>query len=218
MARSVSLFLSVLLVVIGALATLRLALVVAGTPRSSWLDEYPRMIEPDLAVSPAVLARTTAVSRVAADPSLARVQLAACRPANEICRNEVDDALRVDPSSSELWSYRASLFVRTLDFREELYRSLRSSYVTGPREGWIAGGRVIFGLGLYPVLPEDLRGKVVGDLDLVLRNASLSGPLVERYATDPAFRTLAAPAFEQISPEVIEWFIGRVREVVRTGT
>jgi hypothetical protein len=85
------------------------------------------------------------------------------------------------------------------------------SYRTAAKEGWIAAGRVILGLRLYPVLSEDLKAKVGDDLALVIDYDQFSGALTATYLAEASLRKSAQPALEKLVPARLRKFIDLVR-------
>ena len=59
------------------------------------------------------------------------------------CLAAIDDALRANPSSGELWLFEARVLFRSGDLGDAMVDALRRSYRTTPDEGWIASERVL---------------------------------------------------------------------------
>jgi hypothetical protein len=203
--RFVVLALAVIGISVGALATLRLAAVVSGTPVSLWLESYPRLLGGELQEATGWQSRAKSLAPLLGDPALMRAQLESClvaeepgstQPANAIdCVKGIDNALQLAPFSGELWLERARRLLLAGEFGEPVFETLRIAYRVAPREGWIASGRVVLGLRMFPLLPSDLRGRVKDDLGIVLTNTQLSAPLVDAYAKDLTLRQAAEGAF-----------------------
>ena len=126
----------------------------------------------------------------------------------------VDEALRASPASSELWLFKASQYAAAGNFGEEMMKSLRNSYRTAPREGWIASQRVLLGLRLFPALAPDLQASVSADLRLVLDYPQLSQPLVNAYATDSSLRAAAFAPLHALPTDALQHFVSLVRAAV----
>ena len=223
MARRIVLALAFAGLVVTAIATVRLGAVVAATPARLWLIEYPRLV--DLAEPADESTRSLAewLVRFLDDPDLLRARIGVCaeiagaRGPNtglESCLAVLDDALRANPSSGELWLFRASLLFYANELGPPIATALRYSYRTSPREGWLAAERILLGLRLYPLLPTDLQADVRSDLEMVMSNATFALPLLETYPRDPALRRAAAEALRDLRPDLLNKFVDMVRSYV----
>jgi hypothetical protein len=225
--RKIVLALTALGLAVCILATARLAAVVAATPPERWLAQDTRLIDLSVRVSPSTEVLAEQLSRLIGDPSLLRGRLARCSgeqgqpvvpPAErEACLAAIDDALRAAPSSSELWLFRATTLARSSDFGDALLAALRNSYTTGPREGWVASGRVVLALRLWFFLPPDLQDSARGDLALVLAN-NLAEPLARSYVADPAMRRAALPALQSLPSDLMDRFVWATRDAIQART
>ena len=203
--RFVVLALAVVGISVGTLATLRLAAVVSGTPVNLWLESYPRLLGGKVQEATGWRSRAESLAPLLGDPALMRAQLETClaygesgsaRAANSAdCVKGIDNALQLAPFSGELWLEKARQLLLGGEFGEPVFETLRVAYRVAPREGWIASGRVVLGLRMFPLLPSDLQGRVKDDLGIVLANEQLSAPLVDAYAKDLTLRRAAAGAF-----------------------
>src|SRR5947209_5684107 len=155
--------------VMGLIATLRLAAVVAATPARLWLVEYPRLVDLSAPPPQSVSERADALAQYLRDAALFSARAKACAHINDLprvppCLAVIDDALRASPSSGELWLFRARVVLQSSGLDEPFLFALRRSYQSAPREGWIAAERVVLGLRLYPLLPPDLQRRAESDL------------------------------------------------------
>lgn len=223
MARAIALFAILVGTFIGALATARLAAVVAATPMAMWLVEFPRLIDPTRPVSPSTAKQASSLAWIIADPLLLPAQFATCVPTSvgalpsvnlDHCLSVVNAALAANPASGEVWLHKAVMFANLGTFGPA-WSALRNACRTAPREGWIATERVIFGLRLYPALSDDLKLCIDRDLQLVLTWPLLAEPLARAYATDPLLRASAALPLRALPPEDISRFVNLVRHFGR---
>jgi len=218
--RRISLVSLLVIALIGAAATLRLAIVVAATPLSLWLVEVPRLIDWRFAEDTALASRARAAATRVSDPVEFTSQIGACaRPtdqADTTCSQLVDNALTSDPSSGELWLFKAWEQLRSGDLGASTWDALRNSYRFAPREAWLAADRVVVGLRVFPLLPDDLRNDVVSDLHLLLGSwSSQSAPLVQAYAADERLRDTATDALHSLSADEIQRFVSEVKRHIR---
>lgn len=206
-------------------ATLRLALVTAATPERLWLVESPPLVPEPGSVDAAAVDRARWVARFVSDPRLRTARLAPCvdaratargdgdlialQAATSECLARVEDALDSAPLSGELWLQKALLQFELGDF-PGFEASLRLSYGTAPREGWVAARRAPLGVAAYGGLPENLKTLVMGDLALLLTHKTLADSFVARFVADEAFRERALPLIEQLPPADQETFLGFV--------
>jgi hypothetical protein len=205
-------------------AILRLGVLVAATPTSLWLDAHPRLVdfsEPPNALSEAV---AETVSRLVEDPALIRSRLSDCRSDNgatgdsageralrsQRCLDLIDQALQTIPSSGELWLFRADRLLRAGQTDLAIV-SLRNSYATTAREGWIASGRVVVGLQIYPLLPADMQESVEADLRLVLHYPQFAELVAEAYKKNGALRRASASALQRLPSDLLDRFVATVR-------
>lgn len=207
----------------GLVATARLGAVLAATPASVWLVEYPRLVDLSTPVAPTVRSRADYLAAYLDDPALFHARQAACVPASENganargergadCLTVIDDTLRSNPSSGELWLLKAQVLMSQTGVGDEIFEALRNSYRTTPREGWIAAERVLAGLRLYPLLPADLQQDVLSDLELVLSDYRLAQPLTQAYPTDLALRRAGGEALRALPPDLLTRFVELVEE------
>jgi hypothetical protein len=206
----------------------RLGAIVASTPPSTWLAEFNALVRPRLAVDPAIRERAVLVGRYIDDPALMLARYPGCdsQPAaadagvaatESACLAIIEETLGQAPYSGELWYAKGLWLARAGQVDETLFESLRMSYRTAPLEGWIASGRVLLGLRLYAELPDDLKQRVGDDLVLVLQYDQFSDALTSSYAADEAFRKLAQPALEKLTPQQLRAFIDLVRWKTHRG-
>jgi hypothetical protein len=218
-ARSAFLSLVAFGLVIGLVSTFRLAAVVAATPTAQVFDEPLMLIDPDVVVEWDASARAEAIASRIGDPSLFRARLHSCQfdPDTyevdfDICLSAVDDALRAAPSSGELWLYKAQMLAASGEFGPALFAALRNSYRMAPHEGWIATPRVIFGLRVYPLLPEDVKSDVQADLVQIIGDGRLSHIVARAYAEDPSLRDAGGAALRTLPSDLMFRFAGITRE------
>jgi hypothetical protein len=226
-ARAITVLMSVIGLVVGVTATLRMAVVLAATPPSVWLAEFPPLVGGAIGTNPGVPLRAERIAQSINDPALVRSRLAACEAAGKggeggstpatSCLAVLDAGLRAAPASGELWLTKADLLLRTEGFGPSVIAALRQSYSAARREGWIASSRVVFGLKLFPLLPDDLKTAAAGDLVLVLNYPVHARALMRAYVDDTALRQAAAPALEQLSPSLVDKFVRAVRSAELWG-
>jgi hypothetical protein len=208
------------------MAALRLGAVVSATPASLWLDPYPRLVDPASPVDDATRSRAEFLAGVLGDASLMRGAIDLCirgatasvgagETESARCLSIIDQALRSMPSSGELWLARARLLLVDGHDGEPVFEALRNSYRVSAREGWIAGGRVVLGLRIFPLLPPDLRERVKDDFRLVMTHPSLSAALVGAYAADPGLRQTAAPVLLGLPDDDVREFAELVHDRIR---
>lgn len=193
------------LAAITIVAGARIALVLSATPTEYWLTELYALVQMGVPVDTATLHRAEQLSKYLDDPAFVLTRLPACTEdaSNNAgtCLEVIDAGLSAIPTSGELWLARAHMLLAGGYADEEFLAALRESYRYAPREGWIAGQRVVLALGAYQLLPDELKQKAREDLELVLTASTLVQPLVDAYVDNPRFREIAKSAVEQISTE-----------------
>ena len=201
----------------------RLGAVVLATPSSIWLDEYPRLADPGRLVSAKTLGFADSLVNLVNDPMPVTVRVSACAqvPGQPVvqdaalatCLAVLDTGTRASPALGELWAYKADVLARAGRFGADMQEALRRSYEAGAHEGWIAAGRVVLGLRLFPLLAGDLQGHVLDDLHLVLQSEALSGPVIDEYAHNPAIRgprLLPCTGFRRATSRPLSAALGRL--------
>jgi hypothetical protein len=179
------------LVLITAILTLRLAATVAVTPSDQWLYEFVPMASGETAAVGEGL--PIFLSRLVSDPSVAKALIGDCvrqsasplSTTREACSTAIDYGLGVFPASSELWLSRARLLANEGILDARFLDSIRNSFATGRREGWIASQRLPFTLRVIEFLPFAMYAEIGGDIALVIQNRTLSTPLAQAYAANP---------------------------------
>ena len=205
---------------IAVVAGVRLAAMVWATPAAHLLLEDPRLVDMAVADDAAAAKRQLALTRWIDAPRLHVVALSSCLKqmssapdaagdGGRRCQGEIDAALRLMPMSSELWLFKAQLLFRQGEFAP-MAEALTQSYKAGPREGWIAAGRVVLGLRVYPLLPAKLQDLVLDDLKMAIANPDLSTLLVQAYYSDSTLRQSAKPVLERLNAQELEEFLHRV--------
>jgi hypothetical protein len=215
---------------VAALATIRLAAIIWATPMAIWAEAYPPLFDPTVKVDPGTERWALWLSSRIADAGLIRATSSVClglaqgqggsvspQRADDptACLTEINKALLASPSNSELWFFKASMLAAEGEFDEAMMNALRNSYRTAPVEGWIASGRVILGLRLFPVLAPELQERVRSDLKLVLGEPPLSQPLVDAYSKDSTLRASAALPLRALSADEMQMFVSMVHSAVR---
>lgn len=220
---------SVLLLVAVLGAGLRLIGVEATVPPRIWLDEL-RPLDTnsgDRALTGAAFRHV--LESVVADPSFVHDGYAACvqdlklaetsgedaihLAALQDCLAVVDRALRAAPARSELWLERARLLLLLDGSQEEVFRALRVSYRTGPREGWIAVQRIPIALRLWESLPDDLRSSVREDIRLAMSKSALIASIASLYMKDFSIRTTLVSLLEDTSELSRQRFLEEVKRL-----
>ena len=226
--RNVVLVVTLAGLLVGAGASLRLAAVVSATATNQRLVEYPRWVDPSARVDSGTQARAEWLAHFFRNPAIYAVGLTHCvfveLPSADgqtdrlstACETVLDEVIRSNPSSGELWLFKARALLRTGRPMHSVADALGNSYFVTPNEGWIAGGRVVLGMALFPLLPADLQQHVKSDLENVLEYPRLSEGLISRYLGDPAFRRAAAPVLQGLPADLIERFVGLTRSTMRT--
>ena len=223
--RRLSLVLLAVCAAVLGLATVRLAMVTAATPPPLWLVEYAPLLPEPGSVSAETSARAQGMSRFVSDPRLATARLAPCidaraaageagdlvarQAATRACLGLVEALLATAPLSGELWLQKALFRFELGDFAG-FEDSLRLSYRTAPREGWVAARRAPLGVATHAALPDDLKALVMGDLALLLSHQSLAASFVARFVADADFREQALPLIEALPEAEQETFVGFV--------
>lgn len=223
--RTLSLVLLVGCAVVLGIATVRLAMVTAATPSNLWLVEQPALLPAVGTVAIETSDRARWASRFVADPRLATALLGPCtdasaaarvsgdlvalQAATQSCLGIVEESLALAPLSGELWLQKALLQFSLGDF-PGFEESLRFSYRTAPREGWVAARRAPLGVTTHAQLPDDLKAAVMGDLALLLTHKSLADAFVARFVADEGFREQALPLIEALPEAEQETFVGFV--------
>jgi hypothetical protein len=152
------------------------------------------------------------VASVIDDPALVIARYPGCDSAGAPdCLALIEDGLRTAPYSGELWLAKAAALLKARRVDNSLFEALRMSYRTSRKEGWVASGRVLLGLRLYPVLPPDLAKDVDGDLALVIQYDQFSGVLTTAYTAENSLRKAAQPALDRLSPAQLGKFVELVR-------
>jgi hypothetical protein len=218
-ARSYVLVLLAAGLVIGFASTLRLGAVVAATPTSLLFDEPLRLIDPDAEIGWDARARADAISERIGDPGLVRARVRSCQPDGETgqidfeaCLAAIEDGLAAGPASGELWLYKAMMMARSGEFGPGMADALRNAYRMAPHEGWIATPRVIFGLQLYPLLPDDVQEEVKADLVQIIGEGRLSHEVARAYALDPGVRDAGGAAVRSLPPDLLFRFTSITRQ------
>jgi hypothetical protein len=215
--------------ILAAVATVRLAAVTWATPADVWAEEYPPLLDASVSVDPGTLRFAKAVSHRVSDAALVRALGAVCFPGAQggdaliageqgdpaACLAVIDEGLLAAPSNGELWFFKASTLAAEGEFGDPMMSALRNSFRTAPEEGWIAAGRVVLGLRLFPVLAPDLQEDVQADLRLVTSNSRLAKRLVDAYAGDGSLRAAAALPLRALPAEEMQRFVRMVRAAVR---
>lgn len=196
--------------------------IVAATPPWIWLDEYPPLVDASVPVPSLTHGIADWLAAYLADSALLRGREDDCFLAKTAslassteCLADVDAALRASPANGELWLFKASILSNRGEYGAPMLDALRNSYLSAPVEGWIASGRVVFGLQLYPILPDALKAMVSADLRLVLMSPKLFLPLGKAYAGDPLLRSRAAEPINALPADQIARFVDFERKALQ---
>ncbi len=172
-----------------AVLTIRLAIVVFATPADVWLVEVPALVQSGRTEDPVLRNRADQAAGLVSDPVLAIARLPDCPLAGDAdrtrsrCLAVIDEALASGPSLGELWLERARTLLRSGERGTPLFQAMARSHDAGPREGWLATGRAILGIQLFPILPEYVRTGVIADLELTIPQERLVEPVAENFLT-----------------------------------
>lgn len=217
--RAVVLGLTTIAALVGAVAVVRLGAMTASSPPASWLVEIPPVMGDSAFDDAAAARRASIVAAWVSDPATLAARFGQCRAdlaaplapqSMDYCIALIDGGLRMAPGSGELWLGKAVWLLQTKAPIGDVLQSLEASFRVAPREAWIAAGRVILGLRLYPLLTPELQQHVRDDLELVLKT-NYYMPLVAAYIAEPTLRQAAAPALESLSEVRLALFLDQVR-------
>ncbi|MGQ0486726.1 MAG: hypothetical protein ACT4SY_15435 [Hyphomicrobiales bacterium] len=201
-----------------------------ATPRALWLEEY-RLFNPsnadkyvlgpvglqvaNLLPEPGVYGRYADCDAARRRSMAAGNWTAASARAAE-CLRAIEAALQRMPASTALWFHRARLIAAYGPDDAGVDDSLRMSYRTGAREGWIMPARLLFALRRWEQLPEDLHRTAALDVAVMLQSWNLRRTLARTYWSEPAIRErLAELVEEKATPEQKNDFAWLVRELMR---
>ena len=172
------------------LSSLRLLVIVAATPSSLWLSEFPALLPQPDAASERMQARAEGVSRYISDSALFTARYQRCRGTTlsrrgvEGCLTILSDALRSYPTSSELWLEQASLFDRAGD-EAAFLQALGMSYEFGSREFWVARQRAPLALIRWNSLPASTQASAAYDVRMLTSIEAGIEYLAGVYAGNP---------------------------------
>ena len=199
-----------------AVLTIRLAIVVFATPADVWLVEVPALVQSDRTDHPMLRNRADQAAGLVSDPVLTIARLPDCPLAGNTdrtrphCLAVIDDALAAGPSLGELWLERARTLLRSGERGTPLFHAMARSHDAGPREGWLATGRAILGIQLFPILPEYVRTGVIADLELTIPEERLVEPLVTAYLSNPLVAANVLTVLDRLPIETQRLFLQAV--------
>jgi hypothetical protein len=188
------------------LAMARLAILIGATPPALRLIDFHSLAAAGAPVDDVTQRRAEYAAGLLADAELVPARLAGCRlgsaaspqSGDPACLDIVDQGLAAYPSSGELWWERARLLYNQRNLGDAFVDALRKSYRSSPREGWIASSRVLVGLRVYSILPEDLREYVRSDVAAALSSDQYAEPLVAAVASDERLIATVLPIIESL--------------------
>ena len=200
-----------------------------ATPRALWLEEY-RLFNPSNAgkyvLGPAGLRMANllpepgvyghyADCEAAKRRAMAAGKWTAASATAADCLRAIEAALREMPASTALWFHRARLLAASGPDAIGVDDSLRMSYRTGAREGWIMPARLLFALRRWEQMPDDLRRTAALDVTVMLQSWDLRRELARTYWSQPAIRdVLTELVDEKATPEQKNEFAWLVRELM----
>jgi hypothetical protein len=201
-----------------------------ATPRALWLEEY-RLFNPsnaskyvlgpvglrmaNLLPEPGVYGRY-ADCEAARRRAMAAGNWTAASATAADCLRAIEAALREMPASTALWYHRARLLAASAADDIGVDDSLRMSYRTGAREGWIMPARLLFALRRWEQMPEDLRRTAALDVTVMLQSWDLRRELARTYWSQPAIRdVLSELVDERATREQKNDFAGMIREIMK---
>jgi hypothetical protein len=201
-----------------------------ATPRALWLEEY-RLFNPSnadqyvlgpvglrvarLLPEPGVYGRYADCDKARRRAMAAGDWTTASARAAE-CLGAIEAALQQMPASTALWFHRARLIAAYGPDDAGVDDSLRMSYRTGAREGWIMPARLLFALRRWEQMPEDLHRKAALDVTVMLQNWDLKRALARTYWSDAAIREVLTELIdERATPEQKNDFAWLVRELMK---
>jgi hypothetical protein len=223
-------YLAGLFAVLSLLGSAYIFAVEVATPRALWLEEY-RLFNPSnadkyvldalglrlasLLPGPGVYGRYAECENARRRALAAGNWTAASASAAE-CLRAIEAALQEMPASTALWFHRARLLATNGRDAAAADESLRMSYRTGPREGWIMPARLLFALRRWEQMPEDLRRMAGLDVTVMLQNWSLKRALARTYWSNPAIREVLTELVEEkATSEQKNDFASFVRELMK---
>ena len=224
---------SILVLALMLVATIRLLLVEAVVPSHVWLDELRRLDTKSTAGALVGANFAGGLERAIADPSFVHNAYAGCvrdlKSAEESgvddaysdalrrCLAAVDQALLAAPAQSDLWLERVRLLLLLDGSQEESLGALRNSYRTGPREGWIGVRRIPIALRLWADLPDDLRAAAREDLRLAMTKTVLINAVAATYIKDFSVRTQLVDLLEGTDDLAQQRFLEAVKRLRETA-
>ncbi len=217
----------------GVLSLLGSAYILAveiATPRALWLEEY-RLFNPSNADKYVLGPAGLRMARLLPEPgvygryadceaarrrAMAAGDWTAASASAAECLGAIEAALQDMPASTALWFHRARLLAAYGPDDARVDDSLRMSYRTGPREGWIMPARLLFALRRWEQMPDDLRRTAGLDVTVMLQEWSLRRELARIYWSQPAIRDALAELVEnKATPEQKNDFAWLVRELMK---
>ncbi len=96
-------------------------------------------------------------------------------------RDNLKNALKTAPADANLWYLLAEIRVRLNGADTKTVDFLRLSYLTGPREGWVARRRLGLSLRLLPLLPEEIRKMLRREIQALWSVRAYRSDLVRNY-------------------------------------
>jgi hypothetical protein len=231
--KGATLGLASLIAVAGFLAGLRLLAVELGVPPGLWLTEI-RVFEPSRAALP-VLSQAhfqllenklgdsqllfAAYAYCQADIQAARRagDFSALQLARQSCLQVLDKYVAETPVMPGAWLERARVLKALGQDRAAVSDSLRMSYLTGRRQGWVIPGRIEFALQNQAELPADLQTELRNEIALMTRSWTLARALADLYVRRPEYKDQIAEVVDTEADEAGKKRFVAVLEMILEG-
>jgi hypothetical protein len=202
--KGATLGLASFIAVAGFLSGLRLLAVEIGVPPGLWLTEV-RMFEPSRAALPVLSqAHFQLLENSLGDSQLLFAAYAFCQAdiqaarragdfpalqlARQSCLQVLNKYVAMTPVMPGAWLERARLLDALGQDRTAVGNSLRMSYLTGRREGWVIPDRIEFALHNQADLPADLQTELRNEIALMTRSWILARALADLYVRRPEYK------------------------------
>ncbi len=217
LSKGATLVLASLIALSGFLAGLRLIAVELGVPPGLWLTEV-RVFDPSRAALPLLSrAHFQRLENNLADPQLLFAAYGYCqadlqnarragsypalRAAYQSCLQVLDRYIAEAPVMPGAWLERARVLDALGGDKATVNDSLRMSYETGRREGWVMPTRIEFVLRNQTGLPADLQTELRNEIALMTESWSLARALGNLYVRRPEYKDQIAEIVDTLADE-----------------
>lgn len=207
------------LAVLTLLSGLKLILTELGIPSALWREEV-RVLGGAEQGSPLLPAATFAWLNIGKkEPALLFERYADCqlrqkqavddkdsqrlKQEQEACLAILNDLIKVSPANSSAWLERARLIFALTGPNEQFYQSLRMSFTTGLREGWLAARRLPVVLEAWELAPKDVIEAATADVITLTQSDRLVAALADIYVKSvPLQRTIISELVESRADQI----------------